>query len=136
MLAPDSFYTCASGGLGHGLPAAVGVALGRPGEKVIALLGDGSAMYAIQGLWTAARLGLPISFVIVNNRRYEALVGFGRRFGLERTVGTDLAGLDFHALAIGQGVEAIRVETAAELDPALSASLASPVPHLVEVVVA
>ncbi|MGZ8283715.1 MAG: benzoylformate decarboxylase [Allosphingosinicella sp.] len=136
IVAPDTFYTCASGGLGHGLPAAIGVALGRPGEKVIALLGDGSAMYAIQGLWTAAQLGLPISFVIVNNRRYEALVSFGRRFGLERTVGTALPNLDFNELAAGQGVLGARVETAAELDVALSASLASPVPHLVEVVVA
>src|SRR5262249_39185651 len=64
MLEPDSFYTCASGGLGHGLPAAVGVALGRPGRRVIALLGDGSAMYSIQGLWSAADLALPVAFVI------------------------------------------------------------------------
>jgi benzoylformate decarboxylase len=47
-------------------------------EKVIALLGDGSSMYAIQGLWTAAQLGLGITFVIAKNRRYEALVNFGR----------------------------------------------------------
>jgi benzoylformate decarboxylase len=136
ILERDSFYTCASGGLGHGLPAAVGVALGRPGEKVIALLGDGSAMYAIQGLWSAAQLALPISFVIVNNRRYEALVGFGRRFGLDNIVGTQLPGLDFVALAEGQGVRGVRVETAETLDDALSASLASSEPNLVEVVVA
>ena len=136
ILARDTFYTCASGGLGHGLPAAVGVALGRPGEKVIALLGDGSAMYAIQGLWSAAQLALPISFVIVNNRRYEALVGFGRRFGLDNIVGTQLPGLDFVALAEGQGVRAMRVETAETLDAALSASFASSEPSLVEVVVA
>jgi benzoylformate decarboxylase len=72
ILEPDSFYTCASGGLGHGLPAAVGVALGRPGHKVNGLLGDGSAMYSIQGLWSAAELGLPVAFVIVNNRSYRA----------------------------------------------------------------
>src|SRR5271165_5035741 len=53
ILDRDGFYTCASGGLGHGLPAAIGIALARPREKVIALLGDGSSMYAIQGLWTA-----------------------------------------------------------------------------------
>ena len=60
---PNSFYTCASGGLGHGLPAATGMALARPDEKVIAVLGDGSSMYAIQGLWSAARLGVPVSFL-------------------------------------------------------------------------
>ncbi|HMD67220.1 MAG TPA: benzoylformate decarboxylase, partial [Stellaceae bacterium] len=73
----DGFYTCASGGLGHGLPAAIGIALARPREKVIALLGDGSSMYAIQGLWTAAQLALGITFVIIKNRRYEALLEFG-----------------------------------------------------------
>ena len=51
----ETFYTCASGGLGHGLPAAIGVAMGRPGAKVIAILGDGSSMYSIQGLWSAAQ---------------------------------------------------------------------------------
>ena len=136
ILAPDSFYTCASGGLGYSLPAAIGVALGRPGEKVIALIGDGSAMYAIQALWSAAQLRLPISFLILNNRRYEALIGFGRRFGLNRTLGTDLSGLDFVALAEGQGIAASRVDSAAALDEALARSLASPEPNLVEILVA
>src|ERR1700722_3801628 len=75
LIEPDTFHTCASGGLGHGLPAAVGVALARPERKVIALLGDGSSMYSIQGLWTAAELALPVAFIIVNNRSYQALVG-------------------------------------------------------------
>src|SRR5262249_22203221 len=131
----DSFYTCASGGLGHGLPAAVGVALGRPGEKVIALLGDGSSMYAIQGLWTAAQLKLPITFIIVNNRRYEALVQFGRHFGLTQTVGTSLADIDFCGLAVSQGCKAVRVTGAAMLDDALRAALAAAEPTLLEVVV-
>ena len=136
ILRPDSFYTCASGGLGHGLPAAIGVALARPGEKVIALLGDGSAMYAIQGLWTAAQLKLPISFIIVNNGRYEALVGFGRRFGMNAVVGTDLPGLDFVGLAASQGIKGERVTGADTLDAALGRSLAASGPSLVEVVVA
>jgi len=50
IVEPDGFYTCASGGLGHGLPAAVGVALARPDRKVIAILGDGSSMYSNPGL--------------------------------------------------------------------------------------
>lgn len=129
------FHTCASGGLGHGLPAAIGVALGRPGDKIIAILGDGSSMYAIQGLWSAAQLGLPISFVIVNNRRYEALVNFGRHFGLQKTEGTTLSGIDFCALARGQGLSAERVETAAALDAALLASFSAPGPTLVDVMV-
>ena len=136
ITAPDSFYTCASGGLGHGLPAAVGLALARPQRKVIAVLGDGSAMYAIQGLFSAAELGLPVSFVILNNQRYEALKGFGRLFGMQTVAGTDLAGLDFCGLARAQGVSAERVETTAALDAALLRSFAAPGPTLVEVMIA
>jgi benzoylformate decarboxylase len=135
ILQRDTFYTCASGGLGHGLPASVGVALGRRGEKVIALLGDGSSMYAIQGLWTAAQLKLPITFIIVNNRRYEALVQFGQHFGLSRTVGTSLADIDFCGIAVSQGCKAVRVERAAMLDDVLRVALAATEPTLVEVVV-
>src|SRR6516164_2185643 len=130
----DGFYTCASGGLGHGLPAAIGVALARPREKVIALLGDGSSMYAIQGLWTAAQLKLGVTFVIIKNRRYEALVNFGRYFGLQRTVGTSLPDIDFCALARGQGVKAISVDRCEALDDALRIAFAnSSEPTLVEV---
>ncbi|MDB5407232.1 MAG: mdlC [Rhodospirillales bacterium] len=131
----DTFYTCASGGLGHGLPAAVGVALGRPGEKVIGLFGDGSSMYAIQGLWTAAQLGLPMAFVIIKNGRYEALLEFGRHFGLQQTVGTKLPEIDFCALARGQGCEAIHVDRIDRLDEALLGAFAAKTPTLVEVVV-
>ena len=132
----DGFYTCASGGLGHGLPAAIGIALARPREKVIALLGDGSSMYAIQGLWTAAQLGLGVTFVIVKNRRYEALVNFGRYFGLQRTVGTSLPDIDFCALAQGQGVKATAVDRCEALDDALRTAFANVAePTLVEVAV-
>jgi benzoylformate decarboxylase len=133
---PDGFYTCASGGLGHGLPAAIGIALARPQEKVIALLGDGSSMYAIQGLWTAAQLGLGITFVIIKNERYEALIEFGRRFGLQRTVGTRLPAIDFCALAQGQGVRAIAVDRSDQLDEVLRVAFANlAAPTLVQVAV-
>jgi benzoylformate decarboxylase len=131
----DTFYTCASGGLGHGLPAAIGVALGRPGERVIGLFGDGSSMYAIQGLWTAAQLGLPMAFVIIKNGRYEALMEFGRHFGLQRTVGTKLPEIDFCALARGQGCQAFHVDRIDRLDEALLGAFAAKTPTLVEVVV-
>jgi benzoylformate decarboxylase len=135
ITARDGFYTCASGGLGHGLPAAMGVALGRPESRVIGLLGDGAAMYAIQGLWTAVQLKLPMTFIIVNNRRYEALHVFGRHFGLQSLQGTDLSGLDFVALANGQGVAAVRVDTASALDAELTKAFRSKEPSLVEVIV-
>ncbi|MBV9750153.1 MAG: benzoylformate decarboxylase [Acetobacteraceae bacterium] len=134
IVRPGTFYTCASGGLGHGLPAAVGVALARPGQRVIALLGDGSALYAIQGLWSAAQLGLPITFLIVRNGRYEALHAFGRHFGLPKLVGTALPEVDFVALARGQGCEGVRVARAEALEEALRRALRAERPYVVEVV--
>ncbi len=133
---PDSFYTCASGGLGHGLPAAIGVALARPGCKVISILGDGSAMYAIQGLWSAAELALPVAFVIINNGGYRALDQFAAHFGLGTPPGTRLAHLDFCALARAQGVAALRVTACAELDAALRQAFTATQPLLLEVCVA
>lgn len=131
---PASFYTCASGGLGHGLPAAVGVALARS-EHVVALVGDGSAMYGIQALWSAAQLGVPLTVVVVHNARYRALDQFAEHFGITKPVGTALPGLDFVALAAGQGVPGTRVERADQLEPALAEALRSPGPVLLDVLV-
>lgn len=130
---PDTFYTCASGGLGHGLPAAVGVAMGRPGAKVIAVLGDGSSMYSIQGLWSAARRGLPITFIIIKNGGYDALSEFGVHFGMQELPGVRLPGLDFCGLARSQGMPALSVARGEELDAALTTAFESPTPMLVEV---
>lgn len=130
----DEFHTCASGGLGHGLPASVGVALARPGEPVLCLLGDGSAMYAIQGLWSAARLGADVRFVIVNNGGYAALDEFAAMFGIE-AVGSAVPGIDFVALATGQGVAAERVADPADLDAAIDRLFAGTGPRLLEVAV-
>jgi benzoylformate decarboxylase len=133
LLERETFYTCASGGLGFGLPAAVGVSLARPGRKVIGLLGDGSSMYAIQGLWTAAELGLPVAFIIVANNSYRALEEFGRHFEIRTLPGVKLPHLDFCALAQGQGVTARRVDRWEELDAALTEAFAADTPTLLEV---
>ena len=91
-------------------------------------------MYAIQGLWSAAQLGVGVTFVIIKNQRYEALLEFGRYFGLQRTIGTSLPNLDFCALARGQGVKAISVDRCEALDDALrDAFAATAEPSLVEV---
>lgn len=129
----DTFYTCASGGLGYSLPAAVGVAMARPTEKVIAIIGDGSGMYSIQALWSAAQAGLAIAFIIVRNGNYAALSEFGKRFGLPDLPGVDLPGLDFCELARGHGVRAARVTRVEELDEALRSAFQSATPVLVEV---
>ncbi len=95
------------------------------GRKVIGLLGDGSAMYSIQGLWTAAELGLPVVFIIINNRSYYGLVEFAHHFNLSDAPGTQLPHLDFCALAQGHGVQAQRVERCEELDAALLGAFAA-----------
>ncbi|WAP60633.1 thiamine pyrophosphate-dependent enzyme [Streptomyces sp. S465] len=131
----SAFYTTASGALGHGLPAAVGMALGRPGTRVVAVVGDGSARYAIQALWSAARLRLPITVIVVNNRRYATVEGFADRLGMGKPVGTTLDGLDFAALATAQGCAGRQVADPAELVPALRAALTATSPYLLDVVV-
>jgi benzoylformate decarboxylase len=131
----DGFYTCGSGGLGYGIAASVGVALGKPDAKVIAVIGDGSSMYAIQALWTAGQLRLPVTFVIVRNGRYQALEDFGVHFGMAQTIGTKLPALDFVALAQGHGIEGRRVTRANALPGALREALAAEAPTLVEVAV-
>jgi benzoylformate decarboxylase len=133
IIDPDTFYTCASGGLGHGLPAAVGVAMGRPGAKVIALVGDGSSMYSIQGLWSAAQRELPIAFIIIKNGGYDALHEFGVHFGMSELPGVRLPGLDFCGLARSQGMQALSVTKGDELDAALITAFESRTPMLVEV---
>jgi benzoylformate decarboxylase len=133
MLERDAFHTCASGGLGHGVPAAVGVALARPGRKVICIAGDGSAMYSIQGLWSAVETGAAVAFVIVNNSSYRALDAFGRRFGINALPGILLPHLDFCALAQSQGMAAVRIERCEDLDAALLEAFEAAVPMLVEV---
>jgi benzoylformate decarboxylase len=142
ILQPETFYTMCSGGLGHSMPAAVGVALAQPPSnprKVIALIGDGSAMYSIQALWSAAQLQLPITFVILKNRRYAALSEFAPVFGYkpeDPVAGTELPDLDFVALAAGHAVQAVRVDDARELRDVLAAALRASVPTLVEIEVA
>ena len=131
---PESFYACASGGLGYGMPAAVGIALARGRERrVIGLFGDGSSMYAIQALWSAAQLRLPITFVIVNNGGYVALEQFSGYFGIPKPVGTRLPAIDFVALAKAQGVDGISVQGSSDLAEVLRIALTSPGPMLVDV---
>ena len=132
---PDGFYTTGSGGLGYGLPASVGVALARPDRRVVAIIGDGSAMYGIQALWSAAQLKLPMTIVIVNNAGYLALKHMGQLFQMKELVGVDLPGIDFVGLAQALGCEAARVEGPDGLDAALKQALSAKGPFLLDVTV-
>ena len=128
-----SFFTMASGGLGYGLPGAVGVALARPGTRTVCLIGDGSLMYSVQALWTAARYRLPLSVIVLNNAGYGAMRAFSRVMGTSGAPGIDLPGLDFSQIARGHGCEAAAVDRPEELDDALRWVLASEGPGLLDV---
>ena len=135
MRGQDSFYTMASGGLGFSLPAAVGVALGRPQRRTVCLIGDGSAMYSIQALWTAAQRKLPLTVIIINNAGYGAMRSFSQVMQVRNVPGLDLPGIDFVKIAQGLGCDAVRVGKSAELAPALQRGLAHPGTSLIEVIV-
>lgn len=127
------FYAGASGGLGWALPAAVGVALAQPRRKVVCLVGDGSGLFSIQGLWTAVQLELPVTYVVFNNGGYGALKSFGRMLGVVDAPGHDLPGIDLVSVATGFGCRARRVDAAAELDAALREAFASAETWLLDV---
>jgi len=135
MRGQDSFYTMASGGLGYSLPAAVGIALGRPGIRTVCLIGDGSAMYSIQALWTAAQRKLPLTVVVINNQGYGAMRSFSQVMQVRNVPGLDLPGIDFVRIAEGLGCDAVRVTSSAELAPALKRGLAYDGTSLIEVMV-
>lgn len=132
---PESFFATASGGLGFALPASVGVSLARPDKPVIALIGDGSSLYAIQALWTAAKFNCRLSVIIIDNQGYSALKGLAREFGLE-AIGSDVEGLDFRALAKGFGVPSRSATTPEELEKGLKWVFSKRTPALLHIRIA
>ena len=135
----DAYYGLASGGIGFAIGGAIGISLAHPERRVVAVIGDGSAMYGVQALWTAAHLDLPITYVIANNRGYrilrERIVAYG---GRQSYIGMDLREpeIDFAALAESLGVPARRVSAPAEIADAMCEALARPGPMLLDVAVA
>jgi acetolactate synthase-1/2/3 large subunit len=134
--------TLTGGAIGQGLPVAVGAAVACPDRPVLALDGEGSAMYTIQSLWTMAREQLDVTAVIFNNRSYAILNIELERVGAERPgpkakEQLDLAGpdLDFVQIAAGLGVPAVRVDTGEDMVGALERAIAEPGPHLIEALV-
>jgi benzoylformate decarboxylase len=135
MRGQDSFYTMASGGLGYCLPAAVGMSLARPDIRTVCLIGDGSAMYSIQALWTAVQRHLPLTVVVINNQGYGAMRSFSQVMQVRNIPGLDLPGIDFVKIAEAMGCDATRVANSSELASALKLALAHQGTSLVEVMV-
>jgi len=135
-----SFFGIRGGGIGWGLPAALGVKLALPRRPVIAMIGDGSAMYTCQALWTAAHESLAVVYVIFNNASYRilkqrtlALKGFSAED--DKYVGMDIDKplVNYVELARSLGVPGQRVEKTTEVGPAVGRALASGGPYLIDV---
>src|SRR3984885_14220178 len=124
-----SFFATASGGIGWGVPAAVGVALADRdrgvSRPVIGLIGDGSSQYSVQALWTAAQHKLPIVYVVMRNEEYSILKSFAVLEETPGVPGLDLPGLGIAALARGWGCRAVDVATAEELEHELKTALSA-----------
>ncbi|WP_374364275.1 acetolactate synthase large subunit [Piscinibacter sp.] len=134
--------TLTGGAIGQGLPNAVGAAIACPNRPVLALVGDGTAMYTIQALWTMAREKLHVVSIVFNNASYSVLNVELERVGAEESGPKAQAQLDLHApvldftrMAQGMGVHAVRTSSAGDFVKALEHALAHPGPHLIEAVV-
>jgi benzoylformate decarboxylase len=131
------------GGLGWGMPAAVGCSLGLGREPVVCLVGDGAALYSPQALWTAAHEKLPVTFVVMNNREYNVLKNFMRsqeHFVSAQTnkfiaMEIDQPAIDYVALAQGFGLPARRVQKATDIAAGIEAGIASGRANLIEVTI-
>lgn len=131
------------GALGWGMPAAIGYCLGRGRQPVVCLVGDGAAMYSPQAMWSAAHENLPVTFVVMNNQEYNILKNFMRsqqHYTSSQTntfVAMDITQpkIDYQALAISMGLTTQRIRRAADIAPAIEASIASGKPGLIEIMV-
>ncbi|NKB55131.1 MAG: thiamine pyrophosphate-binding protein [Alphaproteobacteria bacterium] len=131
-----SYHALASGGIGWAIAASVGISLAQPDRPLVSVIGDGSAMYSVQALWTAAHLKLPITYVIANNKGYriikQRLLSF---HGNDNFIGMDFEDpeIDFTGLARSLGMNAERITDPAAVRPALDAAIASGGPTLLDV---
>jgi benzoylformate decarboxylase len=134
-----SFHATASGSLGWGLGAALGIKLAAPGDEVLAVLGDGVFQFGIQALWTAAHEAIPVVVVVLNNRSYAAVKSALQRFGGEAAArreypASDIPGARIAEIARGFGALGRRVERLEELAPALREARQHAGPAVIEVV--
>jgi len=141
---PSDYYGSRGGGIGQGLPGAVGYHLAHPDRPLLAISGDGSSLYSIQALWTAAHYRLPIVFIILNDRSYcivkVNMDRYRNYFGVNWAQGYPFMDLtdpdiDYVRLAEGFGVPARRVVDPLEVGPAVLEAFARREPYLLEVAI-
>lgn len=139
---PGDYYSGRGGGIGQGLAGAIGVAVAETKRPILCVSGDGSSMYSIQALWTAAHHELPIVFVILANREYRVLKhnidAYRARFDVKSNkpyMHMDLTGptMGFVDLAKGMGVAGTYVSKADDIKAAVEAAFKSGKPHLIEI---
>jgi benzoylformate decarboxylase len=133
---PGWCYFGAGGGLGFGLPAAVGVQMAQPDRPVVCVVGEGSVQYAVQGFWTAAAYEVPLTVLVLRNDEYAILKWFAGLEQVSGAPGLDLPRLECAQLASAYGVRSRQARTADETREALREAIASSQPELIEVRVA
>ncbi len=136
---PGSYFS-SNACLGWGLPASLGVSLAASRRPVVALVGDGSALFGLQALWTAAKYQIPVVVVVLNNRGYAAIKwAFAmypeRASGAGADLGYDLGDVDFLQLARAFGISAQRIDGAAQIGPALEKAIGAGKPALLDIAV-
>ena len=137
---PHAWLNNKGGSIGYGLPVATGAAIASPGQKVIALEGDGSAMYTVQSLWTIARENLDVTVLVFANRSYKILRGELTNVGVQNPgpraidmLSLDNPSLDWVSMAKGMGVDATKVDDCESLAKAFQAGLDVAGPYLIEI---
>ncbi|MFC4855530.1 thiamine pyrophosphate-binding protein [Actinophytocola glycyrrhizae] len=131
---PNSFVHTAGGGLGWGIGAAIGTRMARPDRPVVAVLGDGCALFGLQGLWSAARYHVPVLFCVANNGEYRTLKDtLTESYGPGPHPGLDLGRMDWSKAALFFGVAARRVDSDTELREAVASAGSLVEPLLLDV---
>ena len=141
---PDQYLGARGGGIGQGLAGAIGASIAHPGRPVLCVSGDGSAMYSIPALWTAAHHNLPIVFVILANREYRVLKQnldvYRERFDALSSkpypeMDLNKPAFGFVEMAAGAGMMGVRVSQPEELAGAIEQAFAARAPRLVEIAI-
>ncbi|HCQ3813814.1 TPA: hypothetical protein OKD72_004868, partial [Escherichia coli] len=130
---PGSLFFPAAGGLGWGLPAAIGFQIGCADRRVIAILGDGAFQYSVSALWTAAKYNIPVVFIVANNSCYGALHKFSTLMDKSGIPGLDIPNIDILNIASGYGINSKRVNSLYDFVTTIKSALEANKPFLIEI---